>query len=575
MNLGYLTLRRLTEELGRAVVGKQVKAAAMRGEHDLILDFENAPGILLSASPVLGRICLSHQKANGDQDLPAWVTKFVVHGVIESVDQVPFERVIVLKFSKRDRLGGKSSCRLITEVMGRNSNVILVSEPDGRVEGALRRISERVNRKRQILPGKPYVGPPPLNRPLPEEVSVAQLETALQSNPSTPADALQKCVAGMDKLIAGDLLHQSGIIAGGAPSESSLSTLSRLLAEFFEAPAYLDRPSITRSGKRFSVCTVRLPNAAPDIIEQFDTVSEAIEELAVIEVREAGTGSRKGEIEKELRTVLEGIQRKMIRIESDIEDSQNADLYEKYGNILMANLHEIKSGMDTITLPDIYDADAPPVTIPLNLKRLPHENARTYLKRSTKARKGGPILENRLEKSRAEQKELESSLNQIDQVTQQDLEAFQDRLITKGYLRPRKKTPEAKRRKVAEGGIHPRRYRTSDGWSVLVGRNNTENDRLTAGAAREDIFLHAQGCPGSHVILKSAGNAGSPPKKSLEEAARLAAYWSKARNSRTVPVNYTEVRHVNKPRGAAPGLVRIRNEKTLFVNPGEISKEED
>jgi len=136
--------------------------------------------------------------------------------------------------------------------------------------------------------------------------------------------------------------------------------------------------------------------------------------------------------------------------------------------------------------------------------------------------------------------------------------------ITKGFQMAKYAYPIAPR---------SRRYRTSDGWSVLVGRCNAENDRLTAGAAREDIFLHAQGCPGSHVILKTDGRSGGPPRKTLEEAARLAAYWSKARNSKTVPVNYTEVRHVNKPRGAAPGLVNIRNEKTLFVTPGEISKE--
>jgi predicted ribosome quality control (RQC) complex YloA/Tae2 family protein len=575
VNLSYLTLRRLTEELNTAVTGKVVKSASVLNAHDLLLRFEGPPGLLLSASPSLGRIALTRHEPQEEQDLPGWVEKYVVHSKIKTVKLLPYERVVELALSKRDRVGGKSSSRLISEVMGRNSNTILVSDPGNRVLGAFRRIGERVNRQRQILPGKPYVGPPPLHRPLPNEVTESQLEAALLTDPENPSDALGKSVAGMDRFVSAELLAQVGIRPGQPIQSDTLSELKKQLESLFSAPTYLNNPTIIRSGSRFVLCTLDFPGMESEVIEQFDSVSEAIECLATLEQREGSARSRKGEIERELRQVLVGIQRKVERIQSDIEDSNNADMYEKYGNILMANLHQIKLGMATITLPDIYDPSSQPVSIPLVVNRPPNENARSYLKRSRKARKGRPILLNRLEKANGEQAEIEALLVELERITEKELPGFQEGLIEKRLLRPGKKTAEGKRRKAEAGGIHPRRYRTSDGWSVLVGRNNAENDRLTAGAAREDIFLHAQGCPGSHVILKTGGRSDGPPRKTLEEAARLAAYWSKARNSKTVPVNYTEVRHVNKPRGATPGLVSIRNEKTLFVTPGEISKEKD
>lgn len=575
MNLSYLTLKRLTQELDLAVKGKQVKSAVMLNAHDLLLRFENPPGLLLSASPTLGRITLTSQMPVDELDVPGWVQKHVIYSTIEAVTLLPYERVVELTLTRRDRLGGKSSCRLISEVMGRYSNTILVSVPDNRILGACRRIGERVNRQRQVQPGRPYVGPPPLNRPLPEEVTEGQIKSALLENPENPSESLARSVAGLDRLVSSELLEQAGIQEGQPPQPATISNLRRDLESFFDSPPYADKPSIFRVEKRFILCTMDLPQTNHEVVKQFDSVSTGIEGLAEIELAEGASQSRKGEIEKELRQVLTGIQRKIAKIKSDIEDADNADLYEKYGNILMANLHLVKIGMESVTLPDIYDADSPQVTIPLEIKRPPNENARSYLKKSRKAAKGRPILERRLEKSKSDEAGLKSDIQRLQEISQDELAEFQSALIDKGVLRPGKKTEAGKKRQAEAGGIHPRRYRTSDGWSVLVGRSNSENDRLTAGAAREDIFLHAQGCPGSHVILKTGGRSGAPPKNTLEEAARLAAYWSKARNSRTVPVNYTEVRHVNKPRGAAPGLVRIRNEKTLFVTPGEISKEQE
>ena len=239
----------------------------------------------------------------------------------------------------------------------------------------------------------------------------------------------------------------------------------------------------------------------------------------------------------------------------------------------MAGLHRVRPGDASVTLPDVYDPDGPPATIPLKANKMPHENAAAYLKRSRKAEKARPILARRLESARAELASVESFLERLKQAGGRDeVMAIRNELAASGWLKKRRQKPSAGGNASAEA--HPRKYLTSDGWTVLVGRNNAENDRLTKGSAKDDLFFHAQGCPGSHVVLKREGRRQKPSDVALKEAASLAAYWSKARHSRTVPVNCTEIRYVQKPRGAAPGLVTIRNEVTLFVAPRQLKRTE-
>ena len=239
----------------------------------------------------------------------------------------------------------------------------------------------------------------------------------------------------------------------------------------------------------------------------------------------------------------------------------------------MAGLHRIRLGDASVTLPDVYNPAGPPATIPLKTNKLPHENAAAYLKRSRKAEKARPILTRRLEATRTEHATVEALLERLEKtISQDELTILRNELTETGWLKSRKRKPTSGRNVPSE--TNPRRYLTSDGWTILVGRNNVENDRLTKASAKDDLFFHAQGCPGSHVILRREGKHQRPSDTALREAASLAAYWSKARHSKTVPVNCTEVRYVQKPRGAAPGLVTIRNETTLFAAPHQLKRTE-
>ncbi len=573
--LSYFTLRRLTEELRKALKKQRILDAFLTGPHDLYLKTGGSDFLHLSASPGRGRIAFSREPQQDERNRPYWIEKYLLNTTIESVDQVPLERIVFLTLARRDRLGGETRCRLIVEAMGHHSNVVLVAEPEGRVLDALRRVGGRMSRKRQILPGKPYRPPPPLNRLHPAEVTTAALGEALDRQRDAPAEALLHTVAGLDLLVARELLYCAGIREGQAAPPGAVDRLQVALKALFEAPPFLEGAVElpASAGHRAEICVLALRHRAGEALRSFSCVSDAIQAVAQEEQQEQVLRTK---LEQTLNRYRTSIDTKIAKIEADLKDMEQADRYEKYGSLLMSNLHQVAPGATSVTVNDFFNPEGPPVTIPLAPNRLPLENARDYLKRSRKAKKGAPILSQRLKTARRDRARLQACLDRLETLTQEEeLIAFQKELEQTGLIRSGAFRQKGQKRTPGGKSIHPRRYRTSDGWTVLVGRNNSENDRLTKASAKDDIFFHAQGCPGSHVILQRGGKPDTPPRTTLEEAASLAAYWSKARGSKTVPVNYTEVRHVQKPRNAPPGLVTIRNEKTLFVAPGEIRRADE
>jgi predicted ribosome quality control (RQC) complex YloA/Tae2 family protein len=250
-------------------------------------------------------------------------------------------------------------------------------------------------------------------------------------------------------------------------------------------------------------------------------------------------------------------------LEHDLEEAKEADCLQKKGHILMANLQRVPRWVSTIDLEDFYSEDGSTLTLDLDPALSPVENARRYLVRAKKAKIRESVLTSWIESTRQEFDYLSDLVERLSnlevQFSEEQLQDLESRYILPGGVRHCE----------VSTSTHPRRYITSDGWKVIVGRSNEENDRLTREVAdREDIWLHAQGCPGAHVVLQPEGHKGEPPRRTLEEAASLAAYWSKARGARTVPVIYTRVKYVRKPKGAKAGVVTVTHEKTIFVEPG-------
>ena len=574
MNLSYFTLRRLCQELNEILPGKHVRRAALSGMYDLAVETTDGVCLLFSASPNAGRLQRAHQLPPASDAPPPWVEHHLCNSAILGISQIPMERVLSFNLCKRDRLGGERRYLMYVEMIQRHSNVILTSESDQRILGVLRRVGGKTNRQRRIVPGETYRPPPAQDRISPPELEPADLADAFRQRPDQPVRALAGAVAGLDALTAALLVAETGVEPNVEPAPEKIRNLVSLIHTVFAHPPFLDRPEIVSiPDSPPSIRVLNLQRGPGNVEQVCESVSDAIERLARMEENRTDVDTGRREVLTVLNRRRASLESRITRIQSDLDDSDNAERYRRFGHILLAGLHRFRLGNTSVTLPDVYNPSGPPVTVPLRANKLPHENAAAYLKRSRKVEKARPILTRRREAARMELARVEALLKRLNEANgPDDVAKIRNELAATGWLKRRTRNSTTGRN--SPGETHPRRYRTSDGWTVLVGRNNVENDRLTKGAAKDDLFFHAQGCPGSHVILKREGKPQKPSETALTEAASLAAYWSKARNSRTVPVNCTEIRYVQKPRGAAPGLVNIRNEVTLFVAPRQLKRTE-
>lgn len=574
MNLSPLTLRKLCDGLRRQIDHRLIRDVYLVGQYDLYFYLGDAGYLLLSAHP--GRSCLMMTQLpdNTQRVRIPWADRYLRGGGIIGIDHVPHERIVHLVVRKRDRIGTATDSRIVCELINRYANVVLVDMRTERILGSLRSIRARQNRVREISPGKIYQPPPALDRTPPESADVQSLSFLIDIPEDARADALVQHIAGLDLLSARELLHIAGFGEKRSLFASDLANFLEIIRAFFAKPPFYDGGLRVREGdNRNAVCALDIRHT--QVEQRYDTLSEAISDVVACEVQSEALKGRKKNIEKDLKNRLSVCERKIGRIRADIDDADNADLYEKMGNVLMCHIAQIPPNVDTITLPDVFDPSREDMDISLNPRRTASENASAYLKRAQKARKGAPILAKRLEDAQRERDKIQRYADRLNAIRSEDaFDEIRRELEDARLIKAPKKRPQV-RSKRQSGDIHPRRYRTRDGWRVLVGRNNAENDRLTKSSGRDDLFLHVHGCPGSHVILKRDGKADRPSRKTLEEAASLAAYWSKARGAQSVPVNYTEVRYVRKPRGAPPGLVAIRNEKTVMVSPRELKREDE
>lgn len=571
MTLSPLTLRRLCDELRPQIDYRLIRDVFLVDQRDLYLNLGDAGHLLLSAHPNRSCVVFAQPPARRVQ-LP-WADRYLRGGGIIGIEHVAHERVVHLIARKRDRIGTATDCRIVVELIGRYANVILVHAETNKILGALRSTRARQNRVRAIYPGTTYQPPPALDRRPPETLTAQSLTFLTDCPEDARANALVQRIAGIDPVSACEVLHLAGLMDKQPLSPDDLGAFAQTIRAFFKTPPFCAGGMRVRDmDNRDAVCALSLQHTQAE--QTYSTLSRAIADVAAREVQaEARQGQQKN-LAKDLQNRLTTTERKLTRIREDITDAGRADQYEKMGNLLMCHLAQIPLYVESITLPDLFDPAGAEMVIPLNPRRTPSENASDYLKRARKARTGAPILGKRLEIARQEKDKIQHYLDRLNAVQSEDeLDSLRRELEDARLIRKQKKRSPAQSKRQP-GDIHPRRYRTRDGWRVLVGRNNAENDRLTKRSARDDIFLHVHGCPGSHVILKRDGRADRPSRKTLKEAAALAAYWSKARGAKSVPVNHTEVRYVQKPRGARPGLVTIRNEKTLMVAPRELTRED-
>ena len=577
----------LVEELNRTLLGTAVTDVVFADRSVLWLELDRSAWLYVTALPHFERILISTSHPP-EQAIHSPDGRWrALHGTIEEIRQQDEDRIVRIRLSDCDRIGTETRLSLIVELTGRNSNIILLDERAGVIVTSARKVPAEKSRVRQILPGVPYVPPPPPTRPVPGRSSFDDFVHHL--SPTTGRsirDTLARTLSGADALIAGEICYAAGLASDlrmDELNEEARRALWAAACALYEDPPWIQNGAhliLDERGDPLDLSAIVLRHVPSERTRAFPSFSQAIEAFYESEWERRERDRQKRELQVFLDGEISGLRRTLGRIERDRDRSQRAELFQRKGHLLMGALHLIRRGATSVEIEDYSMPDAPKLTIELDPRRSPVENAQQYFAKYRKARDGASVVEKRFVEIRTKIEEMDALRGRLEEITHQEtsvqlaeFRTLRGKLVDDGLLRER-------RTRSAKGDadtprIAPRRYVTSDGWVVLVGRSKKENDLLTHRMAdRDDIWFHAQGCPGAHVVLRRAGRKGDPSARTLEEAASLAAYWSRARGSTVVPVDYTLVKYVTKPRGGGPGLARIQREKTLTVAPGLLAEED-
>lgn len=520
--------------------------------------------LFMSANPSHAGVYLTEDRDSNPANPPAFcmlLRKHLQSSRIRAIRQVDSERILCIDTDATNELGFQVRYRLIAEIMGKHSNILLVNIETGRIVDCIKRLSLDTNRYRQTLPGVTYVAPPSHGKLSYFDLDEETFENAMQAAGRSPEKNLVTCVQGISPMFAAELCSRAASRYGEQFSAAEL--LHELTAAVQEVKDGVCDPSVYRDQDGVPKEMHILP------ISMYEGIYEA-EHCAGIslacsvffEGRESSNRMRQrsADLRHSVGTALNRMLRKKQNLEEDLLQAENSEQFRLYGELLTAAIHLVPPGASSAAVPNYYDGST--LEIPLDPRFSAAKNAQLYFKKYGKSKTAIVEKKKQLEENDREIDYLESVLAMTEQAdSSEDLDDIRSELIDNGYMKPRKAAGRRKKNR-----IHPHRYTTSNGLEVMVGRSNVENDILTfRQAAPTDIWLHTKDFHGSHAILFTKGQ--EPAAEDIYEAAAIAAWHSKARQSSNVPVDYVKVRYVKKPNGARPGYVIFTHNSTVWIDP--------
>lgn len=563
MTFDALTLAAVRDELAAAILGGQVQRVALHGELTLSLEVyaqRSRRVLVCSAEPEAARVCLADERLPREGETPTpfllLLRKYVREGRIARIEQPAYERVLRLTITKRDEEGIHGQVALIIEAMGRRSNAVLVDR-DGLILDALRRVGPTRNPRRPVLPRRPYADPPPQARldPL-DSASYAALPSEARPGEAL-AELLTRRLAGFSPLAAREVAYRMTGSADSAAGEAGWARLRETVEDFLSPlQTHHWRPCLAlREGRVVAFAPYRLTHLADVRIEEVASISRAVERG----LTDAGAARTALPANRALVVAIDGLigqaERKRAALARELEGAEQAERLRRAGEAVLANLTLIESEQAMLE----FGGES----IPLDPSLSPLENAQRLFREYRKARDAAKAVPERLGAAEHRLQQLEE-LRVLAEVADSPARqrAVREELDELRGARPAKAAGAGSTR--TEGSVI--RGRTPEGLEVLVGTTGRGNEAVTFKLARpDDLWLHARGVPGAHVILRTGG--ADPPPASLRYAAELAARNSRARSAGKVEVDYTPRKHVRKIPSGPPGLVTYSGERTLAVQP--------
>lgn len=579
MALDGIFLRHLRKEIEDLALNAKVDKIYQPNREELVLSLRTRVEtykLLLSARANSARVHFTTESIENPKQPPMLcmlLRKRLASAKLVRVRQEELERVLFLDFDAYNELGDLVRLTLVIEIMGRYSNVIFLDGSE-KIIDSLKRVDEEMSSERLVLPGLQYRSPPPQNKlslltETPAQVihimkeSVRQRELSnmlldtLQGVSPIVCREVESRVCGAERVSAQNLSP-----AQEAQLLAELETLQQLAQNVTGRP-HMAINAATKKPMDFSFFPISQYGHLAEYAEPetFSALLDAFyherDRLERMKVKSQG-------LTRILNNASERLSRKINLQRGELQQCTEREHLKICGDLISANLYQIQKGDTAAALYNFYEEDQPMIKVKLDPLLTPSQNAQKYYKDYRKAKTAEEKLQEQIAMAEAELQYVDTVLDALSRaMTEQDLGEIRQELTEQGYVRDlKKKNPKAK----SPAGLPPMEFQSSDGFRILVGRNNKQNDKLTLKQANNnDLWLHVKDHPGSHTVIVS--DRKEITDTAILEAAEIAAYFSRCRDSAQVPIDYTQIRHVHKPNGAKPGMVIYVNNKTVYVTP--------
>lgn len=587
MALDGIYLHHIKKEIEDKLIGGRVDKIYQPNRDELVFAFrtmESNYKLLLSARPNTARVNFTQIALENPKQPPMLcmlLRKKLLSAKLIGVEQNDLERAIIFRFDSVNELGDHVVLSLAAEIMGKYSNIIFINE-EGKIIDALKRVDAEMSSERLVFPGLIYRDPPPQDKLCILRCEINDIIEKIKQLPKSMSlsKALMTVMQGISPIISRELEMLAGRGEELVTTEMTDADFGRLMFALRD----LKDTALNCSGEPYTVisnqqkkpsdfsfmkitqygsgASIRKEDSFSELLDRFYAERDSIDRMRV----------KSNDLLKLLSNREERLARKISNQQAELAECDKKDRLRIIGDLINSNLYSIPKSVSTVELMNYYDENCPMLEIKLNPAWTASQNAQKYYKDYRKAKTAEIKLNEQIQLGRQEIEYIDSVFFALTEAkTEQDLSEIRTELAEQGYVKRQGARNGSKAKAKAPALGKPLKFEVSDGFTVLVGRNNRQNDKLTLkDAGNNDIWFHTKNIPGSHAILLTEGK--EPTDKAMTDAAILAARHSKAQNSSQIPVDYTQVRHVSKPQGSKPGMVIYVNYKTIFVNPEDFAE---
>lgn len=576
-----ITIANIVKELNDLLIGGRLYKIAQPEADELLLTVKTGSGqyrLMISASASLPLMYLTEKNKQSPMTAPNFcmlLRKHLQNGRIVSITQPGLERAVHIELEHLDEMGDLCKKSLIVEIMGKHSNIIFCNE-DGTIIDSIKRVSALVSSVREVLPGKTYFMPQTVEKADPLSADKTSFSEVVGAKPMPVFKAIYSSFTGISPIMAQEICYRGKVDGEMSVAGLSAGDMEQLYGAFSSVVSMIQSgefsPCIAYTGNEpveFGALELTMYGSGTDHLEKYDSMSELLEVYYAEKNTLTRIRQKSVDLRKIVQTALERNVKKYDLQMRQMQDTEKRDKYRIYGELINTYGYNVPEGSKSMEALNYYNNEM--ITIPLDETLTPLENAQKYFDKYAKMKRTYEALQELTQEVKSEIEHLESIGTALDiAVAEEDLVQIREELSESGYIR---KKSGGKKEKITSKPFH---YISSDGYHIYVGKNNFQNEELTFKfATGNDWWFHAKGMPGSHVIVK-AENDGSMPDRTFEEAAKLAAYYSKARSkddmgnksdgSGKVEVDYVQKKQVKKPAGGKPGFVVYYTNYSMMID---------